>query len=253
MSGRVHGLGLHLRDADGRVRIRWRNVVLVGFIAIVIALLFDRAGLAIVIGSLVVPVAIVVEVRRLDSTPDEPRWGMPIAMVWGWAVGVVAGGLATFTVDQLWFDAHGINAGAVGFGGAAAQAAGPPPFTVIFLDGIGLTLFAAIATFAGPFGIRRAARFRDELLDGVGVGGAAGSSFAAGTALVGFWRLFSDMPLDASVSVWTALLIGALVTRPLIYGLAMAIACAGIWRATIAGRQDIATLPVFAAAMSRSV
>jgi hypothetical protein len=222
-------------------------VSVAGIAAVLAALLFDRAGIAIAIATSIVPLAVVAELRRMDRTDDEPRWGMPVALLWGWSVGVVAGGIGVFAVDQLWYESPGINAGAVGFGGAAAQAAGSPPLSLLFLHGIVLTMSAAVVTFAGPLALRRSERFRDDLLDGLGIGAAAGSAFGAGAAVVGFWPLLTGSPPQSSVGDWTALLIGALLTRPLIYGLALAIACAGIWRARVDGRQDVAALPVTAA------
>jgi hypothetical protein len=74
---------------------------------------------------------------------------------------------------------------------------------------------------------------------------AAGSGLATGTAIVFVWPITGGArPHGGSVADWTALLIGVLVTRPVVFGLAVGLVCAGIWHVSLSQRSFDLSLPV---------
>lgn len=228
-----------------RSRLRWRPVVVCGLLLLLLALLLNSAGLALLIASAIVPVALAVELPRWDVYENEPRWGLVAVMIWGWGIGLFTALVGSAIVAALWIDGAPIHAGAAGFGGPAAVAQGRVPIGVLLFAGLLLPAVASILILAGPLTLRQFPPFRNEIMDGVSLGAAAGAAFAAGTAAVAVWPIFAHGVQPAGgVSDWTALGIGLFITRPLIYAAGIALPCAGVWKVMLSPEEESSRIPV---------
>lgn len=220
------------------------RVVIAGAVLALIALLVNNAGLAIIIASLVIPAAGLVELSRRDLFEHEPRWSSPAMLGWGVVVGIVMATIGTIIAAEWWIDGAPLHVGAAGFGGAAADREGTPGFAVLLLNGIVLPALGVAFTAMGPYAMRRFPEFRNEVMDGVTLGAAAGCGLATGTTIVFVWPIITgDHPNGGSVADWTALVMGVLVTRPIIFGLAVAFVCAGLWHVALSQRSADLFIP----------
>lgn len=217
----------------------------IGLAITLLLLLANRPGAAIILASLILPIIVAVELPRRDVFENEPRWGSPALVLWGLAVGLLIAALDAWITGNYWIDLAILHVGAAGFGGEAASAAGSPPIGLLLLSGVLLTALAAAGCVAGAIGARRFPEFRNEAMDGVTLGAAAGGGFATGTTIVYLLPLLSDRRTPvASVADWTSTLIGLLVTRPLIYGMAISMICAGVWLVALSQSSRDLLLPV---------
>ncbi len=219
------------------------GIAVVGFVVTVIALLANEAGMAIIIASLVIPAVLLTELPKQDSYEDEPWWGSLAVFGWGVLAGIPIAALASAIASEWWIDGAILHVGAAGFGGAAADAEGTPGFGVLLLNGILLPVIAVSLGAIGAYSMRRFAIFRNEVMDGVTLGVAAGSGLATGSTIVFVWPMISGAAHGGSVADWTALLFGVLVTRPIVFGLTVSFVCAGIWHVALSQRTVDLTLP----------
>ena len=98
---------------------------------------------------------------------------------------------------------------------------------------------ALIASAAIPVFMRRWPSLRNEVMDGVTLGAAAGGGFAAATTIVHFWpAILRDQNPGGSISDWTATLTGLVIVRPLIFAGLTAVLCAAIWQYAIDQRSS---------------
>jgi hypothetical protein len=216
-----------------------------GTVLALLSLLANNAGLAIIFASLVIPVVVIVEITRRDLIKEEPRWSQPAMFGWGVLVGIVLGALGATIAAEWWIDGAPLHVGAAGFGGEVAAAEGSPGFAVLLFNGIVLPVIAVSVAALGPYWMRRYPEFRNEVMDGVSLGAAAGCGLATGTTIVFVWPLVGGGETSGgSVADWTAMLLGVLVTRPVIFGLAVAFVCAGVWHVAITQRSVDLMLPV---------
>jgi hypothetical protein len=216
-----------------------------GALLALFSLLANNAGLAIIFASLVIPVVITVEIARRDLVKEEPRWSQPAMFGWGVVVGIVMGAIGATIAAEWWIDGAPLHVGAAGFGGDAAAAEGAPGFAVLLFNGIVLPVLAVSIASLGPYWMRRYAEFRNEVMDGISLGAAAGCGLATGTTIVFVWPLVGgDGPSGGSVADWTAMLLGVLVARPVIFGLVVGFVCAGVWHVAITQRSVDLMVPV---------
>lgn len=220
-------------------------ILIAGSVAVLLALLSNSPGMAIVLASLLIPAVALVELPRRDAYENEPRWSSPAMVLWGIGVGIVTGVIASFVASEWWIKGAALHAGASGFGGSAADLAGRPGAGVLLINGV-LVAAAAIALAAfGPYLLRRYPVFRNEVMDGVTLGAAAGAGLATGTTIVAVMPLLNDdRSSGGSVADWSAMLLGLLVTRPIIFGIAVALVCAGLWRTSLTARSIDLGLPM---------
>lgn len=221
------------------------RIAYAGVAVSVVALLFNSPGLAIILASLIVPAIALLEIPRRDVYENEPRWSSPAMLGYGAIVGIVFGAAAAATAASLWIEGAALHVGAAGFGGQAADIAGTPGFGVLLINGIALAAGSVAVASFGPYALRRYPVFRNEVMDGVTLGIAAGFGLATGTTIVQVWPMLSGSGANgASVSDWTAMLFGLLVTRPIILGLVTSFVCAGLWHVALTQRTPDLVLPV---------
>jgi hypothetical protein len=222
-------------------------IALIGAVIAVLVLLANNAGLAIIVASLVIPTVAIVELTRRDAFEEEPLWATPAMIGWGAVVGILMAIAMSSIASEWWVDGATLHVGAAGFGGAAAEAAGRPGVGVLLLNGVVLPAVGLTLAAMGPYSLRRNLVFRNEVMDGITLGVAAGSGLATGTTIVYVWPLVrGEHPNGGSVADWTAMLIGVLVTRPIIFGLAVGLICAGIWHVALTQKSVDLSLPVAA-------
>jgi len=219
-------------------------IAAIGALITIVILLTNNPGWAVIVASLILPAIAIVELSRRDVFEEEPKWGAPAALGWGIVVGVVAGILAAAISAEWWVSGATLHVGAGGFGGKTADLAGRPGFGVLLLNGIVIPALAIAFTTLGPFALRRYPVFRNEVMDGVTLGVAAGCGLATGMTVVFVWPIIGGASSNGdTVADWTALLTGTLVTRPIIYGLAAGFVCTGIWHSSISKKSIDLTLP----------
>lgn len=239
MTARLFALFPRNRDASPTM------IAAAGGVLTLLLLLGNRPGLAIVVASLVIPAAALFELNRRDAFEDEPRWAIPAMLGWGALIGIVIGAIGAVIAAAWWIDGAPLHVGAAGFGGAAADREGPPGFAVLVLNGIALSAAGLTLAALGPYALRRYPVFRNEVMDGITLGVAAGSGLATGTTIVYVWPIISGSgPSGGSVADWTALLIGVLITRPIILGLTVGLVCGGVWHVALSQRSVDLSLPV---------
>lgn len=165
-------------------------------------------------------------------------------LAWGGMVGVVMATIGAVIAAEWWIDGAPLHVGAAGFGGAAADREGAPGFAVLLFNGILLPAVGVAVSAIGPYAMRRFPEFRNEVMDGVTLGAAAGCGLATGTTVVYVWPILTgDNPSGGSVADWTSMLIGVLVTRPIIFGLAVAFVCAGLWHVALSQQSSDLFVP----------
>jgi hypothetical protein len=210
-----------------------------------LSLLSNNAGLAIIFASLIIPIGLLVELSRRDLVREEPRWTLPAMLGWGIAVGIVMAALGSVVAAEWWIDGAALHVGAAGFGGEAADQEGSAGFAVLLFNGIVLPVLGVTVAALGPYYMRRYPIFRNEVMDGVILGAAAGCGLATGTTIVFVWPILGGGSVSGgSVADWTALVLGVLVTRPIIFGLAVSFVCAGVWHVAMTQRTVDLLLPV---------
>jgi RsiW-degrading membrane proteinase PrsW (M82 family) len=229
---------------------RPRNIVWLGALLVVVALLLNSAGLAIVIAALVAPIAVLVDLSRRDLVETEPWWS-PLAMA---AVGAVVALFVTLlnilVLRQFESETDPSSHCCGLFLGKVDLEVRDPGVVSYFLVGLLLPVAAEVLKAAAPLYLRQQPRFRNEVMDGVTLGAAVGGGYAAAAAIVYFWPLVNGSHhLGGSVSGWTSALIALLVVRPLIWCATTALVCAGVWHYALQPRTGYLLVPVGSAAV----
>jgi RsiW-degrading membrane proteinase PrsW (M82 family) len=80
--------------------------------------------------------------------------------------------------------------------------------------------------------------FRDETMDGLVFGVAAGLGFGVGESFVRFANILTDLPVRSTPGSWIYPLVTTAVLLPLLQGTATGIVCAAGWRVAL-GRIDL--------------
>lgn len=225
------------------------RIAATGLILVLLSMLADSAGLAILVGLFIIPVLILRYLSAIDLFEREPWWGIGGAAGAGLLGGLVIGGLGHYLVDQLWIDNAPLRVGAAGFAGTPADKAGAAPFSVLFLCGLILPALAEVVKLAVPVYMRQWPVFRNEVMDGITLGAAGGGAFAAGTAIVHFWPVIvRGDSVDVGLSEWTGMILGLAVVRPLIQMAITALLGAAIWQYSLSQSTQGLTLPIAAGA-----
>jgi hypothetical protein len=146
--------------------------------------------------------------------------------------------------DNLWLDDRGLDIASLGLGARAAEGDGSPPILVLALGGLVLPAAGAALAMAAPLYLRRWSAFRNEVMDGVILGAAAGGGYATGLAIAYLWPLLTGDAIAGDVPEWTVAAIGVILLRPLILVGTTALIGAGIWKYDLTGRGKDLLLPL---------
>lgn len=228
-------LGARLRDyLDPRAHLfstvphRW---VTWGMLLLAVAaLLGDSAGLALVFLSSLLPLLILITITQHDVFEKESSLIVAGVTGAGLLAGVVISALAAWIQGEQWFDGGMLNYGAGGFGGQFAERAGAAPVVVWLLVGILLPAVAVMAFGGIPIALRRWPQFRNEIMDGLILGGGSAAGFAIGASLVYWWPMIGGAGPRTSVREWTLAILGVAVLRPVVITLCGAMIGGGVWR-----------------------
>lgn len=220
-----------------------RMLLVGGAIVILLSLLSNNAGLALIVASAIVPVSIALTLNQQDLFEKESTLLITAVGAAGLVIGVIFSSLSAWLVSGNWFNYGVLNYGAAGFGGRFADLAGAAPFVVWFISGLVLPLLALGAIIAVPIAMRRWAQFRNEVMDGVLLCGTSAAGFAIGSALV-FWApLLTERGPQTSVADWTLTALGVVLLRPIVITLAGAMLGAGVWKYMMTPSPGVMILP----------
>jgi hypothetical protein len=233
------------RPSVGTIRFA---IVAAAALLAVIALLADEPGLALVVAAVAAPLLIVDALIRRDVFDRLPPLSLLAVAGTGVAAGAAAGAAGVAVVDQLWLDEENLPlyVASLGLGARSAKGDGSPPVLVLAVAGLLLPAVGLALSLALPLILRRWATFRNEVMDGVTLGAAAGGGFAIGTAIANLWPLLTGETLGGSVPEWTVAAIGVTLLRPFILVGTTALVGAGIWRYDLTGRSGDLLIPLAA-------
>jgi hypothetical protein len=217
-----------------------RTTLALGATLILLALLANSGGLALMIGAAILPIILVFSFIQRDVFESEPPLLIAGLGVGGVLIGAVLGWFGSWLVTNNWFDVGVLNYGAAGFGGRFAEAAGGAPFSVWSLNGIILPLIAIAAIVGVPTAMRQSMSLRNEVMDGLTLAGTVAAGFTLGTAMVFASPMLTDGGPASDASGWTLTTIGLTIIRPLIWTLSGAMLGAGVWRYML--KQSVATM-----------
>ncbi|MGI8486790.1 MAG: hypothetical protein ACR2OU_21340, partial [Thermomicrobiales bacterium] len=179
-----------------------------GAVLVILALLSNSAGMALIIACAIVPVLILLTLNQRDVFEQESPLVLACVLVAGGVAGIIVGWLGKIIVTSDWFNTGVLNFGAAGFGGRFAEQEGSPSILVWFINGVLLPLLGLAGMVAAPIALRRFNTYRNEVMDGAILTGAGAAGFAIGTAIV-FWApLFNHGAPSIGVSDWTLMIIG---------------------------------------------
>ncbi len=214
-----------------------------GLVLILLCLLANSGGLALIVLAAIVPILIVITLTQHDVFEKESNLLVAAVGAGGSVVGLVLSLLSSWIHGSQWFDTGVLHFGAAGFGGRFAEAAGNAPFIVWSLVGLVIPALA-IAGIAGiPIGLRRWPQFRNEVMDGMILTGAAGAGFSIGASIVYWWPMIADPGPQTNVSDWTLSIIGVSLARPAVIALCGAMIGAGVWRYMLTPSASMIVLP----------
>jgi len=212
----------------------YRRIAAAASLAVLVALLLNNAGIAILLSVFIVPILLLLFLTDLDLFEREPWPAILGALGAGAVIGLIFGTISAWLTGAFWIEGATFYAGAAGYGARFAEAEGTPPIGWIALGGVIIPAIVVIACAIAPVFLRRWPVMRNEVMDGVTLGAAAGSGYAAATAVVHYWpAIVQGQNPGGDVSDWSATLVGLIVLRPLIYGAFAAILCASIWQYAI--------------------
>lgn len=214
----------------GRVRDPRIWIAVAGAVAVLLALLASEAGLAIMLATAVIPLAIIVTLDRVDVFDREPALILLGIGTAGAAAGVLIGLLNGFLLDEFWEETTVDRIGVIGLAGELAGRGDTPPVAIYALAGIVVPALAVAAMLAAPVAARRWPAFRNEAMDGVTLAAAAAGGFTLGTALVHLWPLISGDTVAGSVADWTVAVLSIVVFRPVIVMAIAALVGLAIWQ-----------------------
>ena len=220
-----------------------RLIMAAGALLVLLALLANSGGLALVFGALILPLVLIFWCLRIDLFENEPPaiiGGFGIA---GILLGALLGWLASVIVANSWFGTGVLNYGAAGYGGVFAEQAGSPPFLVWALVGIVVPLLALAAILGGPLAMRQTISLRNEMMDGLTLGAVMGAGYSIGTAIVFAAPMLMGGGPASDASGWTITTIGLTIIRPLIWTLSGGILGAAAWRYLLTGTIGSGLVP----------
>ena len=201
-----------------------------GAALVLLALLANSGGLALIVGAALLPIILVYAFTELDVYEPEPPLLIAGVGLAGALVGAILGWIGSWVVERNWFATGILNYGAAGFGGRFAADAGAPPFAVWAIDGVLLPLVAILAIVGIPTTLRQSMALRNEIMDGLTLGAAVGGGVALGSAMVFAAPMVGGGGPANDASTWTLTTIGLTIVRPLIWTLGGAMLGAAAWR-----------------------
>lgn len=214
----------------GRIRDLRIWIAGVGGLFVLVALLASEAGIAVMLAAAIIPLAAVISLDRMDVFDREPA----LILLGIGTVGAIAGAFVAllngFLLDEFWEENAIDRASVVGLAGELSGRPDGPPFAIYALAGIVVPALAVAAMLAAPVAARRWPAFRNEAMDGVTLGAAAGGGFALGTALVHLWPLISGDAVAGSVADWTVTVLSIVLLRPIIMMTIAALVGLAIWQ-----------------------
>ncbi len=217
----------------------YRRMAGIAVLAVLVALLFNNAGIAILLAVFVVPALALLYLTDLDLFEREPWSAILGALGAGFVIGMIFGTISAWLTGKFWIEHATFYAGAAGFGARFAEAEGTAPFGWILLGGIIIPAIVVIACAVAPVLMRRFPVLRNEVMDGLTLGAASGAGYAAATTIVHFWSaIVRDQNPGGDISDWTATLSGLIVVRPLIFAGFVALLCAAIWQYALDQRSS---------------
>jgi hypothetical protein len=217
----------------------YRRLLGLAALAVLISLLLNNAGIAILLSVFVVPALALLYLTDLDLFEREPWSAILGSLGAGFGIGLVFGTISAWLTGQLWIDGASFYAGAAGYAGRFAEAEGSPPLTWIALGGVIIPAIVVIACAIAPVLMRRWPVLRNEVMDGLTLGAAAGGGYAAATTIVHFWpAILRDQNPGGDISDWTATLTGLIFFRPLIFAAFAALLCSAIWQYALDQRSS---------------
>ncbi len=220
-----------------------RRVLTAGLVLILAALLANSGGLALIILSVIVPILIAITLTQHDVFEKESNFLVTAVGAGGAVVGLLLSSLSSWIHGSQWFDTGVLNFGAAGFGGHFAEPVGNAPFIVWSLVGLVIPALAIAGIAAVPIALRRWPQFRNEVMDGMILTGAAGAGFSIGASIVYWWPMIAEPGPRTNVSDWTLSIIGAALARPAVITLCGAMIGAGIWRYMLTPSASIIVVP----------
>lgn len=233
-------------DTRPRAAGPYRLILLAGLLIALIALLVGAAGIAIAAASAIVPAMTVRYLTDIDVFEGEPALALLAAAGGGLLAGLLISPLNAWLTGELWFNDGVLNIGSAGFGGDFAAAAGAPPIAFLIIQGVFVPILAAALMLAGPMLLRRWRVFRNEVMDGLTLGAAAGAAFGVGNVIVYYFPLIQGDNPGGNVATWSTTLLGVALIRPLILTATTALIGAGIWRFGLSGQHSALVMPIAA-------
>lgn len=217
----------------------YRRMAGIAVLAVLVALLFNNAGIAILLAVFVVPALALLYLTDLDLFEREPWSAILGSLGAGFIIGLIFGTISAWLTGVFWIDGATFYAGAAGYGARFAEAEGAAPIGWILLGGIIIPAVVVIACAVAPILMRRFPVLRNEVMDGLTLGAAAGAGYAAATTIVHYWpAIVRDQNPGGDISDWTATLAGLIVVRPLLFAAFAALLCASIWQYALDQRSS---------------
>ncbi len=205
-----------------------RYTAAIATLLVLVLLLSNQAGGALILASAVVPILAVMLLTAHDVHERESNLLLTGVGIVGVVCGVVIGLIAAWVTRGQWIEGGHLNFGAGGFGGQFAD--GAAPFLVWLVVGILLPAAMVAGLAAAPLLLRRWPQFANEVMDGMILAGASAAGLAIGLAAVFWWPMvLGDGPL-MDVRDWTLVILGQALLRPLVITLSGALIGAGVWR-----------------------
>jgi hypothetical protein len=217
----------------------YRRMAGIAVLAVLVALLFNNAGIAILLAVFVVPALALLYLTDLDLFEREPWSAILGSLGAGFVIGLIFGTISAWLTGVFWIDGATFYAGAAGYGARFAEAEGAAPIGWILLGGIIIPAVVVIACAVAPILMRRFPVLRNEVMDGLTLGAASGAGYAAATTIVHYWpAIVRDQNPGGDISDWTATLAGLIVVRPLLFASFAALLCASIWQYALDQRSS---------------
>ncbi|MEJ7902340.1 MAG: hypothetical protein WKF63_10865 [Thermomicrobiales bacterium] len=220
-----------------------RRLLAAAITLILVCLLANSGGLALIVLSAIVPILIVITLTQHDVFEKESNLLIGAVGSGGTVVGIVLGLFSTWIQASQWFDTGVLNFGAAGFGGRFADDAGSAPFIVWSMVGLVIPAVAIAGIVGIPIALRRWPQFRNEVMDGVILAGASAAGFAIGASIVYWWPMIAAPGPETNVSDWTLSIIGVAILRSAMITLCGAMIGAGIWRYMVTPAASVIVLP----------
>lgn len=235
----------NLVDPPRNVVSTWPHAITFsgGALLVMLSLLSNSAGMALVIACAIVPILILLTLNQRDVFESESPLVLAGVTIAGGVAGIIVGWLGKIVVTADWFNTGVLNFGAAGFGGKFAEQAGSASILVWAINGVLLPLVGLAGMVAAPIALRRFNTYRNEVMDGAILTGAGAAGFAIGSAII-FWApIFNHGGPSIDVSDWTLMIIGMAILRPVVITLAGAMLGAGIWRYMMTPKTGVLILP----------